>query len=1108
MAEAAPFVQQNVHVNSAPKPKAANMISTVKYTWYTWLPKSLWDQFRRIANAYFLLISILMLVGTYATYLYETPLDAESTVVTLIVVLLITSFKELFEDLERGKSDKFENTRMVKVITFDSTGNTIETEKESKMVNPGEIIKLEGTKPSPVDMLLILTSMYDDGNKCYIETANIDGETNLKVREAPPALLDVFKEKIASGKATPDMFQGTLSFEPPNKNIHNFVGTFDLDNGQSVPLAANNIILRSALFSNTDWCYGIAVYCGQQTKIQMNNRHAPSKMSKIEALLNKAIVIIFIAQVVLVIISVISIYALGYENEGDLPYVYPSDSGDGSILPLWLEQFFVFFLLYNNFIPISLYVTIELVNLGQAFLVGGDGKMYREELDVACKVKASNLVQELGMVSNVFSDKTGTLTRNEMNLVKFVINGTLYDIPMEKESEQSKKNAPTAAQYMERFGANKDAFYNFFRCLTTCHTVVREKNGTYRAESPDELALVEGAGQYRCGLLERGSKEMIVNIFGERTTYEVLAVNPFNADRKRMSLLIKDTVSNKYFCMCKGADNIMYPLCRISEAEKDSVDKSLLELANYGLRTLIIAHKELSERDAQAWLTSYKAAQVSVKDREAQIAAVGAKLEVDMALLGITAIEDRLQDEVPEVIADLTTAGIIVWMLTGDKLETAINIGRSCNLLLPDTHLHMLSRIQSPEAFASELEREFNAIVANNNPNAALVLDGPSFLHFDSQDPNQRRMLLRIGAGSRSVIACRLTPTQKRELVNLVKVDTEPQAITLAIGDGANDVSMILEGNVGVGIFGKEGRQAANNADFAIGEFKFLRRLLLVHGRWNYVRQARVFLYSMHKNMVLTLTLFWFSYFTAVSGTSLYQSWIYSSFNIALFLPIFCYGFMDRDLSEEFQLKYPQTYATGRTNVSLSTSAIMVWILNACLYAIVICLISYYALEQSFHDYGLYSMGTVVFVGMVMALQAKVAFFHHQWAWPHVLAMAISVGGMFIYDIVVAVTYADYWYVAQTMFDTPLFWLFGFFFIPLVVILIDVIGYYGQLVFMPTNEQLYRELEHEMEFDNVQMMTCISEGNGTNNDKAADSKVAMQEEEEENSRYVELGKNN
>jgi len=1069
MMEEIPFAQQTI--TTAPKKRevAANNISTVKYSWYTWLPKSLWDQFRRIANAYFLLISVLMIIGTYMTYLFTTPLEPTSTVGTLIVVLMITSVKELLEDLERGKSDKFENNRIVQVVTFDK-GEVQIALKESKYVCPGDIIKLEGTVPCPCDLLVIFTSLYGDGNKCYIETANIDGETNLKVREAPPGVSDLFPAEMESGVPSPDMFTGEMSFEQPNKNIHTFVGNLRLK-GEDVPLGANNLVLRSALFSNTDWAYGVAIYTGQKTKIQMNNRNAPSKMSRIEESLNKAIIIIFLSQVVLVIISVISIYLLGFQSISDLPYVYP-DGGSNSILPLWLEQFFVFFLLYNNFIPISLYVSIELVNVGQAFLVSSDGKMYRKELDVSCAVRASNLVQELGMVSNVFSDKTGTLTCNEMNLVKFVINGQMHDIAPE-ESPESLKTAPSAAEYMHRFGADKDRFFEFFRCLATCHTVVRERDGTYRAESPDELALVEGAGRYRCALMERGSKIMNVSIFGDKAQYEVLAVNPFNSDRKRMSLLLKDTTSQQHYLMCKGADNIMLPLCTVDEAEKKSINTSLLDMSNLGLRTLIIAHKEITQAEAAAWLSSYKAATMATKERDEAIAACGAKLELEMTLLGVTAIEDRLQDEVPEVIADLTRAGIIVWMLTGDKLETAINIGRSCNLILPQTHLHMIANLDNKVDFASALETEYNAIIANKNPNSALVLDGPSFTYFDDRDPRQRMMMLRIGAGSRSVIACRLTPTQKRELVKLVKVDTVPQATTLSIGDGANDVPMILEGNVGVGIFGKEGRQAANNADFAIGEFKFLRRLLLVHGRWNYVRQSKVFLYCMHKNMVLTLTLFWFSYYTAVSGTSLYQSFVYTSFNFVLGLPIIFFGILDRDLSEEFMLLNPQTYKTGRANVLLSTSALSVWILNAMMYATVICLVFNYALRDTFQDTGLYEMGTSAFVGLCMSLQAKVAFFHHQWAYPQICAMAISILGMIVYLLLVAVTFTDYWYVAQFVFASGIFWLVAMFFMPLTAIFIDWVGYFGKMLFRPTEEQLYREMELEHEFNSANMLTCL-----------------------------------
>ena len=1062
-----------------------NAIRTTKYTLLNWLPKSILEQFRRVANAYFLGISVLMILGSYATYLFISPLDPFSTIATLIVILLITSCKEGYEDLLRRKSDKFENNREVTVVTFerDEAGKVVtkETVKRSKRLRTGEIVKLSGTMPAPADLLIILTSMHNDGNKCYVETANIDGETNLKLREAPSALCTELAEQITEGVPVPELFAGSIEIEEANANIHKVVGTLKLDAAEHpVPIDANNIVLRSALFSNTDWAYGVVVYAGQETKIQMNSLHAPSKMSKLEKNLNTAIIIIFIAQVVLVSISVLSVYLLGFDDTSDLPYVFPPGTGSGSILPLWLELWFVFFLLYNNFIPLSLYVTIEIVNLGQAYLIGQDEQLYHPGLDVPCTVRASNLVQELGMVSNVFTDKTGTLTRNEMKLVKFVLGGRIYDVALPISSSAACSAPPSAANtdtstptvrmpaavaskaqavlsnspsrrgsrspaktphvrivrsdscsssdnsssedgkasrsdfdavegselsahhaphmstlsvsysegFLDQLAAqcpDPAALFQFLRCVMTCHSVVRESNGTYRAESPDELALVQGAtDSYDCCLIERGSREMSVRIMGREYTYAILAVNPFDSDRKRMSVLLRDQETGQHLLVCKGADNIMMPLCREASAEEAArVDRSLLRLSNLGLRTLVTAQRELNEEEARAWLKLHRASVVATVRRDALMAAAGAELERDLQIVGVTAIEDRLQDEVPEVISDLTKAGIIVWMLTGDKLETAVNIGFSCNLLKANSHVVTIANKASKEEFAAALRMEYDqlerlasggsvtqsgkidfrsdkgsgqrsrrssAVARGEVGDVVLILDGPSFSFFDSSSPEQCTQLLGIGRRCRSVIACRLTPMQKRELVALTKNDpaAEPRATTLSIGDGANDVSMILEANVGVGIFGKEGRQAANNADFAIGEFKFLRRLLLVHGRYNYVRQSKVFLYSMHKNMVLTMTLFWFrcaplslflsllsisvclslllcpcsssliltaaavssvcvfSFFTAVSGASPYESWVYSGFNFILGLPIIFFGVLDRDLSPEFALRHPQ----------------------------------------------------------------------------------------------------------------------------------------------------------------------------------------------------------
>ena len=1015
-----------------------------------------------------------MLIGQYAQELFQTPLNPYSTIVTFIIVLGVTCVKEGLEDVQRYKSDKYENEKIVKVVTFEN-GKAVEKEIQTQFVKGGDIIKLEGKMAVPADMVLILTSNWDDGNQCYIETANIDGETNLKMKNASADL----KPLITSGEPIPELFRGEVEFEPPNKSIYTFGGAYRCKAVEHpIALGPENVLLRSSLYSNTDWGYGIALYTGQETKIQMNNRETATKMSGIEHLANRAIEMVFVAQVTLCAVAVVSIYLMGYEDFSKMPYVY-IDGGSSriSVLPLWLEMLFIFFLLFNNFIPISLYVTIEMVNFGQSQLINADEKMYDEKLDLCCNVKSSALAQELGMVSNIFSDKTGTLTCNEMEFIKFYVDGTLYDV--DQQDDHKAEGAVLAGTHLPQ----NEKIHDFVRCLATCHTVIREKDGTYRAESPDELALVQGAAKMNCSVLERGTVNMSTSLFGERCDFTVCAVNQFNSARKRASLLLKNS-RGEYLLVCKGADNIMIPLCEVGSEQRKEIDKDLLDLAVKGLRTLVVAQKKLDEKTAEKWLRDYADAASPMDNRAQKLDDVAAELELNMELLGITAIEDKLQDQVPEVIADLAKAGIVLWMLTGDKEETAINIGRSCNLVLTDTKLFMLTGIKGSTPMKEGMRRYHDLLrsiyedirahwVEGSDPNNSgyrddsgrfvsivFVLDGPSFGFYDKDSEEQTEWFLYIGKAVRSVISCRLTPNQKEAVVHLVKVNTKPKATCLSIGDGANDVSMILEADVGIGIYGKEGRQAANNADFAIGQFKFLKRLLLVHGRWNYIRQAKVFLYSLHKNAVITLLLFWYCYYTGLSGTSPFQSFVYAAYNLVLALPIVFFGIMDRDLSADFVEANPQVYATGQNNSLLGMHSVVEWTLNALGYAIILSLIFFVATFDSFSDQALYIMGTTVYTGLLLAMQMKVGFLHHQWAWPQITVMVLSVVAIPIGYFIVQNFSVDTLYgaVGPVLFADPVFWFMGVFTVPIVLMFFESLCYFAQLLFQPTKEMLYREI--------------------------------------------------
>lgn len=555
---------------------------------------------------------------------------------------------------------------------------------------------------------------------------------------------------------------------------------------------------------------------------------------------------------------------------------------------------------------------------------------------------------------------------------------------------------------------------------------------------------------------------MKVNFFGEKKSYEILAVNAFNADRKRMSILVKDLKAEEYVLLCKGADSMMLDLCDIPKDKREEVEASLYSLACEGLRTLMVAQRVVNKSQALQWSEAWNVASSSIKGRDANLATVASEMEQGLQLLGITAIEDKLQDEVPETLAELARAGITLWMLTGDKEETAINIGRSCNLILHDSAMSYMTKISNEKAFRTMLKQAHNDVVKNRGKTVSgtscLVLDGQSFKYYDENDKDQRSRLMRIGQACRAVIACRLTPTQKQQLVRLVK--KEIGSVTLAIGDGANDVPMIQEADVGIGIIGKEGKQAANNADFAIGQFRFLRRLVLVHGRWNYIRQSKVFLYCMHKNMVITLTLFCYSFYALVSGQTLFQSWIYTGFNFDLGLPIVVYGIMDRDVNDMFAMNNPEIYSTGKSNAMLSLKAISLWTLNAAILASLICLLFFVAMPDSYNEYGIFEFGTSVFTSLILGLQMKMAFLYNQWNYITVGIMLLSLAGFYVWFFIVDSandSFPDYYNSAKWTLKNPLDWFFASFTVPMIFWLVDLIGQSWYIFVEPANETVYRE---------------------------------------------------
>ncbi|CAI5700794.1 hypothetical protein KXD40_009608 [Peronospora effusa] len=609
------------------------------------------------------------------------------------------------------------------------------------------------------------------------------------------------------------------------------------------------------------------------------------------------------------------------------------------------------------------------------------------------------------------------------------------------------------------------AIESFFEHLAVCHTVMPEKapDNSLRlsASSPDEQALVAAAACFGYKFVARGPGKAMVEYFscidhpedmtcnqpvaGHRVgAYEILEVLEFNSTRKRMSVILKGP-SGDLKLLCKGADTVMYERLRPTNdpAVKQTRNLTLQHMeqfASEGLRTLVIGSTDIDSHFFESWVVRYRAAindmrQIDLRrnGEDNDIDRLMEKIEVNLDILGATAIEDRLQADVPDTIYKLRQASIKIWMLTGDKEETAINIGFACRLLASDiervvisadTHSDLAAITGELEAYAhKEDSGETPASTPDGAPNAslihsesrgslvslrnqnkrltriesmaempqqdlALVIDGETLELALEECPE---LFLKVAEKCVAVIACRVSPAQKAQLVRLVR-DNNPKIRTLAIGDGANDVSMIQAAHVGVGISGQEGMQAANSSDYAIAQFRFLSRLLLVHGRWNYVRMGKLILYIFYKNVILNLAQFWYMIYTGYSGQKFFLEWGLQGYNLLFTsLPIILVSTFEQDVPACLAHNYPLLYRIGQENTRFNTKVVWAWISSCMWESLVICFGIVYGmcfLVTGGDTPAMWVYGCTSFTVVLIVVTLKLCLHQQMW-WPMHIAIYI-----------------------------------------------------------------------------------------------------------------------
>ncbi|KAM4733126.1 phospholipid-transporting ATPase IG isoform 4-T6 [Anableps anableps] len=994
-----------------------NRIVSSKYTVWNFLPKNLFEQFRRIANFYFLIIFLVQVI-------VDTPTSPVTSGLPLFFVITVTAVKQGYEDWLRHKADREVNDYPVSVL---EDGRRIR--KRSKKLKVGDIVEVEEDETFPCDLIL-LQSSRDDGT-CFVTTASLDGESNHKTHYT-----------VSDLESDLQYLSATIECEQPQPDLYKFVGRMHIYRNSQEPdvrsLGPENLLLKGANLKNTQKIYGVAVYTGMETKMALNYQGKSQKRSAVEKSINAFLLVYLFILVSKALVCTTLKYV--WQSKHDEPWYNEKtqkEKDTNQYLKMFTD-FLSFMVLFNFIIPVSMYVTVEMQKFLGSFFIAWDKDFFDPEIKEGALVNTSDLNEELGQVEYIFTDKTGTLTQNNMEFIECCIDGFQYK-HQEGSSELDGFCVTDGPVNKVQQKAGREREELFLRALCLCHTVqVKEstKQGQdqidqldhvdglgseevlqppqqergFIASSPDEIALVKGAMRYGFTFLGLESKNMkILNRNKDVETYELLHVLNFDPVRRRMSVMVRSKTGD-ILLFCKGADSSIFPQVRQEEVER--IRMHVERNATDGYRTLCVAYKHLSTEEYAKADADLREARLALQDREEKLMAVYNQVETDMILIGATAVEDQLQDEAAQTMEALQGAGMKVWVLTGDKMETAKSTCYACGLFKKKTELLELTLRtledggRSREGRLHDLLLEYHKKAVQDAPPVKLgitrswsvtghdygfIIDGASLsmVLSSSSESNSRsykNLFLQICQNCTAVLCCRMAPLQKAQIVKLVK-NSKGSPITLSIGDGANDVSMILEAHVGIGIKGREGRQAVKNSDYAIPKLKHLKKLLLAHGHLYYVRIAHLVQYFFYKNLCFILPQFLYQFFCGYSQQPLYDAAYLTMYNICFTsMPILAYSLLEQHICIDVLLDNSTLYREIAKNAMLRWKLFLYWTALGIFHGLVFFfgvwfLFSNPALQDNGQVFGNWSYGTIVFTVLVFTVTLKLALDTRHWTW-------------------------------------------------------------------------------------------------------------------------------
>lgn len=951
----------------------ANVIRNQKYSILSFIPLVLFHQFKFFLNLYFLLVAASQFIPELRIgylYTYWGPLG---------FVIAVTMCREAFDDFVRFLRDKEVNSQVFQKLTKIGV-----VPVPSSSIRVSDIILVEKNQRVPADMLLLRTS--ERNGSCFIRTDQLDGETDWKLRIALPACQGLSSDHDLFG------INASIHVEKPQKDIHSFCGTLTrkVESEGQDPVNIENTLWTNTVVA-TGTALGIVIYTGSETRSAMNTSSPKTKVGLIDMELNNLSKVLFVATMML---ALVMISLKGFDGP-------------------WYRYLFRFVLLFSYIIPLSLRVSLDLGKVVYSWMIIRDKEM------PGTVVRSSTIPEELGRVAYLLTDKTGTLTQNEMVFKRLHLGTVSFGHDSMDEVMTHLRTATTtpATPLSKKHSQSKvrrtvvTRVHEAVKALALCHNVtpVRKKDDistdepaddnsmddtdldavnemesgsrvdeneediTYQAASPDEVALVTWTETVGMSLIRRDLTSMtLLSPHEDIMVYDILQIFPFTSESKRMGIIVRDQNTGEITFYLKGADVVMAKIVQYN----DWLEEECGNMAREGLRTLVVSKKVLTEEQYQDFEYRYSQAKVSLSERAAKVSAVQGSLESDMELLCLTGVEDKLQADVRPTLELLRNAGVKIWMLTGDKLETATCIAQSSRLVSKSQTIYTFKQVSD----RSEAHLELNSFRRKNE--CAMVITGDSLetclLHYEHE-------FMELACRCPAVVCCRCSPQQKAEIVQLLKTFTKKR--TCAIGDGGNDVSMIQAANVGVGIEGKEGRQASLAADFSITQFKYLGRLLVWHGRNSYKRSAALSQFVIHRGLIISVMQAVFSSIFYFASVALYQGYLMVGYStIYTMFPVFSLV-LDEDVPDEIALRFPELYKDLSKGRSLSYKTFFIWILISIYQGGIIMFGGILLFEDEFIH-----VVSITFTSLILTELLMVALTIRTWHWLMLAAEVFSLG--------------------------------------------------------------------------------------------------------------------